>query len=151
MSELEPALDAVLRFAAGQDLGDRELYESAFAADAVLDFRHPAARFGAEVPLMEGRDVIMEIAFPATRHLVTTHVVTNGRFTPTEDGDRGRVHALVAATHVDPERPERRLLLQNHYFVDVVRDTPGWRIAHLVIENAWSTGDAEVLFGAAAA
>ena len=140
------AMDAVYRFAAGQDLGDRELYESAFTADAVLDFRQPAALFGADLPLMEGRDTIMELAFPATHALLTTHTVTNGRLTPTPRG--ADLYALVEAQHIHP-RSDRRLLLKNHYFVAVVPEEPGARIERLVIENAWVEGDPQALFPAA--
>jgi hypothetical protein len=144
--DIAQAVDAVYRFAAGQDLGDRDLYETAFAADAVLDFREPAARFGVEVPLMEGRETIMAVAFPATAGLITTHTVTNPRLTPTQDG--GDLYALVEAQHVDPDAPERRLLLKNHYHVAVVAEAPGARIARLTIVNAWSAGDPAVLFSA---
>lgn len=142
--EYVQAVDAVYRFAAGQDLEDRDLYESAFAPDAVLDFREPAARFGVQLPLMQGRETIMEIAFPATAHLVTTHTVTNARLTPTEAG--ADLYALVEAQHVDPDARDRRLLLKNHYYVSVVAQEPGARIGRLVIENAWFDGDPSVLF-----
>ena len=39
-------VDALYRFGLGQDLQDRELFASAFAADAELDFRPAAARSG---------------------------------------------------------------------------------------------------------
>ncbi|HEU4665164.1 MAG TPA: nuclear transport factor 2 family protein [Dokdonella sp.] len=39
-------VDALYRFGAGQDLRDRALLASAFAADATLDFSQPAGRFG---------------------------------------------------------------------------------------------------------
>jgi hypothetical protein len=138
------ALDAVLRFAVGQDLGDRDLYETAFTESAVLDFREPSLRFGAEVPLMKGRATIMEMAFPATQHLITTHTVTNTRVTQTPSG--ADLYALVEAQHVVPSEPSRRLLLKNHYFVEVVAGAPGARIQRLRIEMAWSAGDPEVLF-----
>lgn len=142
--ELLDAVDAVYRFAVGQDLGERELYESAFAANAVLDFREPAARFGAEVPLMDGRAAIMEHAFPATAGLITTHTVANPRLAQTEAG--GELYALVEAQHVDPDAPERRILLKNHYYVTVLAQEPGARIARLTIVNAWWAGDPSVLF-----
>ncbi len=138
------ALDAVLRFAVGQDLGDEALYESAFTESAVLDFRDPTRRFGAEVPLMEGRTRIMEIAYPATQHLITTHSVSNARVTQTEVG--AELYALVEAQHVVPSDPSRHLLLKNHYHVEIVAADPGARIDRLVIVMAWSAGDPTVLF-----
>lgn len=37
-------IDTLYRCAAGQDVDDRALFESAFAREAVLDFVHPASR-----------------------------------------------------------------------------------------------------------
>jgi hypothetical protein len=54
----------------------------------------------------------------------------------------------VEAQHVLPDEPERRLLLKNHYFVDVVAEEPGARLRRLVIETIWWSGDPTVLFGA---
>lgn len=56
---------ALLRFGLAQgrrfDSGAVELFESAFTAEAVLDFR-PAAKFcGIDVPLMVGRTMITSI------------------------------------------------------------------------------------------
>ncbi|MFB9691404.1 nuclear transport factor 2 family protein, partial [Amycolatopsis plumensis] len=45
-------VDALHRFALGQDLKDRALFASAFTADAELDFRPAAAKWGARPPLM---------------------------------------------------------------------------------------------------
>ncbi len=142
--ELAQAADAIHRFAAGQDLGDRALYESAFTSEAVLDFRQPALVFGAEVPLMTDREQILETAFTATTNLITTHTVTNVRWC--SEADSARVHALVEAQHVVADAPERRLMLKNHYFVDVSAEDPGARITHMVIENTWFAGDPTVLF-----
>jgi hypothetical protein len=137
-------IDAVYRFGAGQDYDSREVYESAFTEDAVLDFVQPAARFGMTVPLMEGRETIMEVAYPSTQPLITTHTVTNERVTI--DGDEARLHALVEAQHVAQDEPERHLLLKNLYEVALRRQAPGWRITHMRIENLWFDGEPSVLF-----
>jgi hypothetical protein len=152
LRDTHDAVDALLRFAAGQDRKDTPLFLSAFTDDATLDFTGPARRFGIDAPEM-GRDAIAGI--PTTlAPLTTTHTVTNPRVTL--DGDRATVSALVAAQHVVTATPDRHLLLTNHYDVDLVRAAPpgsaaAWRIAHLVIRVAWHDGDPTVLFGPEAA
>jgi hypothetical protein len=137
-------IDAVYRFAVGQDFHHREYFESAFTEDAVLDFAQPGARFGVAVPLMVGRSMILERAFPAEQTLVITHTVTNERVTI--DGDEARLHALVEAQHVVPSDPARHFLLKNLYDVSLRRDQPVWRISRLRIENLWFDGDPSVMF-----
>jgi hypothetical protein len=44
-------MDALNRFAAGQDLRDPALLASAFAPDAELDFVQPARQLGVELPV----------------------------------------------------------------------------------------------------
>ena len=46
---------ALLRFAAGQDLGDPDLLGAAFSDDASLDFTQPADQLGASAKIMHGR------------------------------------------------------------------------------------------------
>src|SRR4051812_44005315 len=72
--------DALLRFGLGQDLRDRQLFASAFAEDAEVDFSPAAARWGADSPPMIGRDAIVDtiLALFADR-VDTSHVVTNPR------------------------------------------------------------------------
>jgi hypothetical protein len=137
-------VDALYRFAAGQDVRDRELFLSAFAPDAQLDFTNPARRFGAEVPVMRDRDAIAGI-LATLGPLDTTHTVTNCRVVV--DGDRAHLLALVEAQHVTRTTPLRHLLLKNVYDVDLIRDQDGWVIRRMVIRNVWFDGDPAVLFG----
>ena len=46
LADRTEVIDALYRFGLGQDLRDRELFASAFAADAELDFRPTAVRDG---------------------------------------------------------------------------------------------------------
>lgn len=46
MLDREAVPDALHRFAAGQDLDDRDLFASAFSPTATLDFTQPARLFG---------------------------------------------------------------------------------------------------------
>jgi SnoaL-like domain len=139
-------VDALLRFAAGQDHENRDLFLSAFAPDATLDFTQPAQRFGADVPVMPDRTTIAGI-LETLAPLDTTHTVTNPRVTL--DGDRATLAALVEAQHVTKAEPYRHLLLKNTYEVDLSRGGDRWVIRRMVIRTVWHDGDASVLFGAA--
>src|SRR3954471_6498347 len=72
-------IDALYRFGLGQDLRDRDLFASAFAADAELDFRPAATRGALPIPLMVGRDAIVDTILDPDTRIDTTHVVTNPR------------------------------------------------------------------------
>ena len=138
------ALDALLRFGAGQDLRDEQLFRSAFADDAVLDFTQPAERFGATLSPMKGIEEIVQV-LTTLEPLHTTHTVTNPR---TEvEGDTARLFALVEAQHVRRDEPARHLLLKNVYWVDLSRATGRWVVDTMTIDNVWHAGDPTVLFG----
>jgi hypothetical protein len=138
--------DALLRFGLGQDLKDKELFASAFAADAELDFRPAAAKWGAEPPVMSGRDLIVTtiLAMFAGR-VDTTHQVTNVRITV--DGDTASLTALVEAQHLLVADPATHALLKNPYDVELVRDGDRWVIRRLRIDNTWYTGEPTAIFG----
>jgi hypothetical protein len=138
--------DALYRFGLGQDLKDRDLFASAFTADAKLDFRPAAARWGGQPPVMSGRDAIVDsILAMFTGRVETTHQVTNPRITI--DGDTARLTALVEAQHLLAADPGTHALLKNPYTVDLVRDGDRWRIRRMRIDNTWFTGDPVAIFG----
>ena len=136
-------IDALYRFAAGQDQRDEGLFLSAFTPDASLDFTQPAARLGAEVPVMHGRQAIAGI-LDTIAPLITSHVVTNTRVAV--ETDDATLQALVGATHVRRDDPHRRLLLQNAYDVALRRDGREFRIRSMTITTLWAVGDPSVLF-----
>jgi hypothetical protein len=138
-------VDALYRFAAGQDLKDQALFESAFSTAATLDFTRPAARFGATIPVMQGRMNIREAVFSAISKLDTTHTVTNPRII--SQGDAAKLSALVEAQHVLRADPGKHLLLKNIYSVDLSREGSVWLITAMTIDNIWFSGEAAVLFG----
>jgi hypothetical protein len=140
--------DALYRFAAGQDLGDKELFHSAWAADAELDFVQPAKRLGVDLPVFRGRDTITESIMGSVGALTTTHTVTNPRVTMAAGADAAMLFALVEAQHLPKADPTRHLLLKNFYWCDLVREAQTWRISRMRIENAWMHGDPKVLFPA---
>ncbi|WP_406193579.1 nuclear transport factor 2 family protein [Kitasatospora sp. NBC_01560] len=139
--------DALHRFALGQDLKDRELFASAFAVDAELDFRPAAARWGGRPPVMTGRDAIVDTILKMFDGRVdTTHQVTNTRITVA--GDTARMTALVEAQHLLTADPGTHALLKNPYEVELVRDGGRWLVRRMRIENSWLTGDPTAVFGA---
>lgn len=144
-AEREGILDALYRFAAGQDLGDRALFESAFSEQAILDFSGPARLLGAHVDPFEGRELISRNVLAATGLLVTTHSVSNPRILRF-DGERALLICLVEAHHLPNADRSRRLLLKNLYTVELVRERPRWVIDHMLIENLWMEGDPTILF-----
>lgn len=149
IADLHEVVDALYRFAAGQDERDRELFESAFADDATVDFTGPARRFGVAVPVFVGRTAIADTIMGTTAGLHTTHTVTNPRIRI--EHDRAFLSALVEAQHVSRDDHSRHLLLKNRYSVELVREGSRWAITHMGIENVWFTGDPGVLFPVVAA
>lgn len=137
-------IDALYRFGAGQDLADKELFMSAWAADAELDFVQPAKRLGVDLPPFKGRDTITASIMGATANLNTTHTVTNPRVEI--NGDRAKLFALVEAQHLPKGDHSRNLLLKNFYWCQLVREGGVWKISHMRIENVWFKGDQQVLF-----
>ncbi|WP_406308788.1 nuclear transport factor 2 family protein [Streptomyces sp. NBC_00623] len=140
-------LDALYRFGLGQDLKDPQLFASAFAADAELDFAPAAAKWGGRPPLMVGRDTIVTTILGLfTGRVDTTHQVTNARIAV--DGATARLTALVEAQHLLVADRGTFSLLKNPYAVDLVRDGDRWVIRRMRIDNAWFTGDPAAIFAA---
>lgn len=138
-------IDALYRFGLGQDLKDRELFASAFATDAELDFSPAAAKWGADVPVMVGRDAIVDaILAMFTGRVDTTHIVTNPRVQL--DGDAARLTAIVEAQHLLSADHRTHALLKNLYAVDLIRDTQRWVIRRVRIDNVWYRGDPAAIF-----
>lgn len=139
-------LDALYRFGLGQDLKDKALFASAFAADAELDFRPAAAKWGGRPPVMFGRDTIVTTILTLfTGRVDTTHQVTNPRITV--DGDTARLTALVEAQHLLTADHTAFALLKNLYDAELVRHGRRWVLRRLRIDNAWYTGDPTAIFG----
>ncbi|GAA4608127.1 hypothetical protein BJY16_006682 [Actinoplanes octamycinicus] len=139
-------IDALYRFGLGQDLRDRDLFASAFAETAELDFGPAASRWGAATPPMTGRDTIVDTILELFAGRVdTTHVVTNPRVRIA--GDRADLTAVVEAQHLLTADHETFALLKNRYDVTLVRDGRRWVVATMRIENVWYTGDPKAIFG----
>ncbi len=142
-------VDALFRFGLGQDRRyepwARDLFRSAFAHDAELDFRPAATKYGLDVPLMVGRDTIAAIILDPRTRIDTTHVVTNPRVTI--DGHHAHLTAIVEAQHLLTDDHSRHALLKNLYDSELVRDEARWVIRRLRIDCVWFTGDPTVITG----
>lgn len=137
-------VDALYRFAAGQDLRDRALFHSAWTADAELDFTQPARRLGVELPPFRGREHITDAILGSVAPLTTSHSVANPRVQV--EGDAARLFALVEAQHLPAGDHTRQLLLKNIYWCELAVEDGLWRIRRMRIENLWMDGDPRVLF-----
>lgn len=137
--------DALYRFGLGQDLKDEALFASSFAVDAELDFRPAARKWGAEPPLMSGRDLIVTTILGMFADRVdTTHVVTNPRIAI--EGDTARLTAIIEAQHLLSADHATYALLKNLYTADLVRDGERWVMRRIHIDNVWYTGDPGAIF-----
>ena len=138
-------VDALYRFAAGQDLRERSLFESAFSEHATLDFTAPAWRLGAGIPVFEGRHAIAETMFAALDALDTTHTVSNPRVTAF-DGRHATLTALVEAQHLPRSDHRRHLLLKHICQVELWRHGALWQTTRMQLDMVWFDGDPTVLF-----
>jgi len=137
--------DTLYRFAAGIDLKDPGLLASAFAEDAISDFRPAAAKAGFDYPVLTGRDTIVAALSNSLTAFDTTHSVSNPRVSV--DGDKAHLDALVEAQHVPRADHSRHYLMKNRYDVDLVRHGDMWVIQRVTIDNVWRSGDPSVLAG----
>lgn len=138
-------IDALYRFAAGIDQRDNNLLKSAFAMDAISDFRPAGKKAGFEYPVLEGRETIISALSESLANLDTTHSVSNPRVKI--DGNKARLEALVEAQHVPSNDHTRYYLMKNRYEIELVRQHELWVIQHIIIDNVWRIGDPKVLSG----
>lgn len=138
-------IDALHRFAAGLDLRDNDLLNSAFAENAISDFRPAGKKAGFEYPVLEGRQNIIEALSDSLNGIITTHSFSNHRVKT--DGDKAVVDVLVEAQHVLESEPSRYYMMKNRYDVQLVRQEEAWVIQHVIIDNVWKIGDPAVLAG----
>lgn len=140
--------DALYRYGLGLDLGDADLFGSAFAPDAEWDFRPAAARWGGRPPLLSGRDTITTVVLGGfAGRVATTHQATNPRIAVDVDGDAARLTALVEAQHLLIADRSVRALLKNRCDLALVRADPGWVITTMRVDNLWYAGDPAGVLG----
>jgi hypothetical protein len=137
--------DALHRYATGIDLHDRTLFESAFAADATVDFTATARGLDTTVPILEGRGAIGDAVMASTGALVSSHAVFNLRVTA-YDGGHATSTALVEEHYFQRGSCTGQLVLMNIYSVDLWRESRRWLITRMTIENLWFSGDVAALW-----
>jgi hypothetical protein len=138
-------VEALYRFAAGLDLRDHDLLSSAFAVDAISDFRPAGKKAGFDYPVLQGREIIVGALMGSLSEIDTTHSISNPRVTL--DGDKAVMDALVEAQHLPSNDHSRYYLMKNRYYVELVRQGDIWVIQRYIVDNVWRTGDATVLSG----
>lgn len=139
------AIEALYRYTAGLDLRDNDLLASAFAADAISDFRPAGKKAGFEYPVLEGRDFIIATLLASLNQIDTTHSVSNPRVSI--NGDKAVMDALVEAQHLPANDHSRHYLMKNRYDVELVRQGEDWVIQRVTVDNVWRMGDPTVLTG----
>ena len=135
-------IDALNRYAAGQDLHDAELLASAFSPDAELDFARGIP--GVELPRIKGRDSIVAAIQTALADIDTRHTVTNTRIEIQKD--TASLYVLVDARQRLRSGSGGSLLLKNFYWITLRRQGSRWAITKLRVENAWHSGEPKTLF-----
>lgn len=138
-------VETLHRFAAGIDLRDNDLLASAFAIDAISDFRPAGKKAGFEYPVLEGRNAIVTALTGSLAKIDTTHSVSNTRVVI--DGDKATMDALVEAQHLPANDHSRHYLMKNRYDVELNRQGDAWVIQRVTIDNVWRDGDPTVLTG----
>lgn len=93
----------------------------------------------------EGRDAIKEriggaiLRFDATQHLVGNHQVS-------VDGDEGTHRCQLQGQHVLADTEGGDTFIVGGYYEDrVVRTADGWRIAHRLMQQTWTSGNPAVV------
>ncbi len=138
-------VDALYRFVAGIDFNSEALFVSALAPDAIVDMTPGNKLWGLELPVFQGRDVVIQALKNSVCLLDTTHAVTNPR-TEIND-DTAKLYTIVEAQHLPPNDHSRHCLMKNHYEVSLVRNGDHWAIKHLQVDGVWFTGEPSVLMG----
>jgi hypothetical protein len=139
--------DTLHRYAFGLDHGDADSLASALAEDCVLDFRRAEKKLHLGFPLITGRQAILDSVLPLIGPLDTSHTVTNLQIEIS--GDSATLSAYVMSQHFMPREGSRpgaeNALLMNRYDCELVRDDQKWRFRRIIIDNAWSQGNPEII------
>lgn len=138
-------VDALYRFGAEIDLNSEDLLMSALTADVIVDMTPGNQLWGLELPVFQGRDMVIQALRNSVGLLDTTHVVTNPRIQI--NGDTAKLDAIVEAQHLLPTDHSRHCLMKNRYDVSVVRNGGRWIIKHMQVNGVWFTGEPSILMG----
>ncbi len=139
--------DTLHRYAFGLDHNDPDSLASALTEDCVLDFRRADRKLHLGFSLITGRQGILDSVLPLIGPLDTSHTATNLQIEIS--GDSATLSAYIMSQHFMPREGSRHgaenALLMNRYNCELARDGQRWRFKRIIIDNAWSQGNPEVL------
>lgn len=136
MSDRDDIIDLAVRYTWALDTKDVEDLRNVFTPDATAMLRGVGC---------DGVEAIIEriggavLRLDRTQHLVGNHQVA-------VDGDTGTHRCHLQSQHVLQGTEGGDNFLVGGYYEDrVVRTPDGWRIAHRLMEQTWTEGNADVV------
>ena len=153
--------DALHRYAFGLDHNHADSLASVLADDCVFDFRPAGRKLRIEFPMVTGRDEILNRVLALIGPMRTTHTASNIQIEIS--GDTATLSAYMMSQHFAPGAISANgcdfALLMNRYHCELIRTAGSaagqenmdhsWRFRKIVIDNAWTQGDPEILHAAA--
>ena len=152
--------DALHRYAFGLDHNHADTLASVVADDCIFDFRPAGRKLRIEFPVVTGRDEILSRVLGLIGPMRTTHTASNIQVEVS--GDTATLSAYMMSQHFAPGAISASghdfALLMNRYDCELVRTTGSagqenahhsWRFKKIVIDNAWTQGDPQILHAAA--
>ncbi|HMK12510.1 MAG TPA: nuclear transport factor 2 family protein [Acidimicrobiales bacterium] len=136
MSDRDDIIDLAIAYAWALDTKKLEDLRAVFAADATATLRGVDCASVDEIIARIGGAVLR---LDATQHLVGNHQVR-------VDGDTGRHRCQLQSQHVLAGTDGGDTFIVGGYYEDQVKRTPdGWRIAHRLMQQTWSSGNPNVV------
>jgi len=150
--------DALHRYAFGLDHNHADTLGSVLTDDCQFDFRPAGRKLRIEFPLVTGREEILSRVLALIGPMRTTHSASNVQVEVS--GDSATLSAYMMSQHFAPggtsENGRDFALLMNRYDCELLRTAGSkenahhsWRFKKIVIDNAWTQGDPQILHAAA--
>jgi SnoaL-like domain len=138
-AEVHEALRSLAaRYAAGVDRRQRDLFLSAFRADATLAVHRPQAGPDDEPRLMRGHAEIGRVVELIARYPATFHMLGQSRYEVTGDRARGEVYC-VASHYVRSDQGDTSYVMYIRYEDEYRRDRGGpWMIERRDVRPDWT-------------
>jgi hypothetical protein len=131
--------DAAMRYAAGIDTLDMDLFRSAFKEDVVMTYGEPWGP-------IEGIDALVGFIDPFHRRLdATQHSTTNFRVVEYQ-GDTAITRCAVDALLVLRGHPGGDWFRRDGHYIDRMERAPdGWRFAHRAFATVFDSGNLSIV------
>jgi hypothetical protein len=141
--------DALHRYAFALDHDHPDTLSSVLTDNCRFDFTPAGKKIGIELPVLNGRDAIVQNVLPRIGPLQTSHTASNIQIEIS--GDAASLTAYVMSQHFMGQERDFALLM-NRYDCELVR-TSGpdsanrgkWRFKRITIDNAWFQGQIDIL------